>query len=153
MLIFVNETVDMHMKIHEDNARALALAKCGMTPCSKHYVIKYDWFCKHIRPRKSQLVKISSKNQLGDLFTKGLRRVKFSRLQKRLTGKVTPISREALLRGSIAGILPTTQPLYLPLSFEIHLPTYISTYTLYYKVTATSTSTHDNLPSGRRPSQ
>ncbi len=41
---------------------------------------------------------------------------------------VTPISREALSRGSIAGILPTTQPLYLPLSFKVHLPTYLPTY-------------------------
>ena len=41
---------------------------------------------------------------------------------------VTPISREALLRGSIVGILPTTQPLYLPLSFEVHLPTYLPKY-------------------------
>ncbi len=28
----------------------------------------------------------------------------------------------------IVGILPTTQPLYLPLSFEVHLPTYLPTY-------------------------
>jgi hypothetical protein len=41
---------------------------------------------------------------------------------------VTPISREALSRGIIAGILPTTQPLNLTLSFKVHLPTYLPTY-------------------------
>jgi hypothetical protein len=43
-----------------------------MTPRSKHYAVKYHWFCEHIGPRNIQLVKISSSNQLGNLFTKGL---------------------------------------------------------------------------------
>jgi hypothetical protein len=87
--LVVSETADMHIKIHADNVGALALGKlepCRMRPCSKHYAIKYHWFCKHIGPRKIQLVKISSENQLGDLFTKGLSRVKFSRLQKKFMG-------------------------------------------------------------------
>ncbi len=38
------DTAQMHVKIHEDNVGALALGKlepCHMTPCSKHYAIKY----------------------------------------------------------------------------------------------------------------
>jgi hypothetical protein len=73
----------MHRKVHEDNVGALALRKLEprrMTPCSKHYAIKYHWFREHISPRNIQLVHISSDNQLGDLFIKGLSRVKFTRL-------------------------------------------------------------------------
>ena len=79
----------MHVKIHEDNAGALLLGKLEprqMTPCSKHYAIKYHWFREHIGPRNIELVKISSENQLGDLFTKGLDRNIFQRLRKKLMG-------------------------------------------------------------------
>ena len=79
----------MHIKIHEDNVGALTLGKIEpqrMTPRSKDYAVKYHWFCEHIGPRNIQLVKISSSNQLGDLFTKGLSRVLFQGLQKQLMG-------------------------------------------------------------------
>jgi hypothetical protein len=55
-----------------------------MTPCSKHYAIEYCWFCKHIGPQNIHLVKISSEDQIGNLFTKGLSGVKFSKLQKKI---------------------------------------------------------------------
>jgi hypothetical protein len=77
----------LHIKIHEDNVGALALGKLEprrMTPRSKHYAIKYHWFREHIGPRLIQLVKIATDDQLGDLFTKGLTKLKFSRLQKKL---------------------------------------------------------------------
>jgi hypothetical protein len=57
-----------------------------MTPCSEHYAIKYHWFHKHIGPRNIHLVKISSEDQIGNLFTKGLSGIRFSRLQKKLMG-------------------------------------------------------------------
>jgi hypothetical protein len=65
---------NMHIKIHEDNVGALALGKLPhqMTPRSKHYAIKYHWFWEHIGPRNIELVKISSEDQSGDLFMKGL---------------------------------------------------------------------------------
>jgi hypothetical protein len=87
--LIVKETANMHIKVHKDNVGALALEKlkpCRMTPCSKHYAIKYHWFRKHISPQNIQLVHISSDDQLGGLFTKGLSRVKFTRLQKKLMG-------------------------------------------------------------------
>jgi hypothetical protein len=87
--LVVNETADMHIKDHKDNVGALALGKLEprrMTAHSKHYAIKHHCFCKHIGPRKIHLVKISSKEQLGDLSTKGLSGVKFTRLQKKLMG-------------------------------------------------------------------
>jgi hypothetical protein len=76
----------MHIKIHEDNIGALTLGKLEprrMTPRSKHYAIKYHWFREQIGPRNIELVKISSEDQLGDLFTKGLSRIFFSRLSPR----------------------------------------------------------------------
>ncbi len=79
----------MHMKIHEDNVGALALGKLKprqMTPRSKHYAIKYHWFREHIGPRNIVHAKISSEDQLGDLFTKGLSGIKFSWLRKKLMG-------------------------------------------------------------------
>jgi hypothetical protein len=79
----------MHIKIHKDNVGALMLGKLEpqrMTPRSKHYVVKYHWFCEHIGPQNIQLVKISSEDQLGNLFTKSLSQVMFSRLQKQLMG-------------------------------------------------------------------
>jgi hypothetical protein len=57
-----------------------------MTPRSKHYGIKYHWFYKHIGPQNIHLVKISSEDQIGNLFTKGLSGIKFSKLQKKLMG-------------------------------------------------------------------
>ena len=82
-------TTEMHIKIHEDNVGALTLGKLEpqrMTPRSKHYAIKYHWFREQIGPRNIELVHISSENQLGDLFTKGLERIIFQRLRKQLMG-------------------------------------------------------------------
>jgi hypothetical protein len=87
--IELSDTAQMHVKIHEDNVGALALGKLEprqMTPRSKHYAIKYHWFREHIRPGNIELVKISSEDQLGNIFTKGLSRVLFSHLQKKLMG-------------------------------------------------------------------
>ncbi len=79
----------LHIKIHEDNVGALTLGKLEprrMTPRSKHYATKYHWFREQIGPRQIKLVKIATDEQLGDLFTKGLTNVKFSKLQKKLMG-------------------------------------------------------------------
>ena len=87
--LIVHKRADLHIKIHEDNVVALALGKLEprqMTPRLKHYAIKYHWFREHLGPRKIHLVKISSEEQLGDLFTKDLSGTKFSRLQKKLMG-------------------------------------------------------------------
>ncbi len=84
-----NSVAWLHIKVHEDNVGALALGKLEprrMTPRSKHYTIKYHRFSEHIGPRHIQLVKIDTDDQLGDLFTKGLTKIKFSRLQKKLMG-------------------------------------------------------------------
>ena len=81
--------IDLHVKIHEDNAGALTLSNLEprrMTPRSKHYAVKYHWFREHIGPRNIKIVKIPTASQLGDLFTKGLCRVPFERLRKKIMG-------------------------------------------------------------------
>jgi hypothetical protein len=65
--IDLKKETDMHIKIHEDNVGTLIFGKLEprqMTPPSKHYAIKYHWFCKHIEPQNIQLVK----NQYGRSF-------------------------------------------------------------------------------------
>ncbi len=85
----LSDTTEMHVKIHEDNVGALILGQLEprrMTPRSKHYAVKYHWFREHLIPRKIQLVKITLKDQLGDIFTKGLDKIAFQRLRKMLMG-------------------------------------------------------------------
>ena len=86
----------LHVQVHEDNVGALSLGElepCRMTPRSKHYAIKYHWFRENIGfhegpygTRNVKLVKIASKDQLGDIFTKGLLFATFIVLQKKLMG-------------------------------------------------------------------
>ncbi len=87
--LHLKDLIDMHIKVHKDNVGTLILGKLEpqcMTPCSNHYVVKYYWFREHIGPCNVQLVKINTKDQLGDLFTKGLDKIAFERLQKQLMG-------------------------------------------------------------------
>ena len=81
----------IHVKIHEDNVGALTLGKLEprrMTPRSKHYAIKYHWFREKVADpaKRITLVKIDTKNQLGDIFTKGLTKDNFERLRFLLMG-------------------------------------------------------------------
>jgi transposase InsO family protein len=85
----VSKHTNLHTTIYEDNVGALTLGRLEpkrMTPRSKHYAIKYHWFREQIGPRNIQLVKIDTKNQLGDIFTKGLGSVPFSHLRSKLMG-------------------------------------------------------------------
>ena len=84
-------TSNIHCKVHEDNIGALTLGRLEphrMTPHSKHYTIKYHWFHDKVADpsQRISLVKIDTKNQLGDLFTKGLPHVSFVHLRHLLMG-------------------------------------------------------------------
>ena len=75
--------------IHEDNAGALILAETlppQFTPRSKHYALKTIWFREEIVKRGIKLFKISTVEQLGDIFTKSLTKVTFEYLRKKLQG-------------------------------------------------------------------
>lgn len=85
----VRKDTNLHVKVHEDNVGALTLGRLEprrITPRSKHYALKYHWFREHIGPRNIQLVKIDTKEQLGDIFTKGLSPVPFKHLRRKLMG-------------------------------------------------------------------
>ncbi len=85
----VNDKSRFHVRIHEDNVGTLLLGQLEprrMSPCSKHYAIKYHWFREQIKPRGIILQKIDTKEQLGGILTKGLTRVPFEYLRKKLMG-------------------------------------------------------------------
>jgi hypothetical protein len=80
----VKDKSRFHVCIHEDNVGALLLGQLEprrMTPCSKQ-------FREHIVSSDTpiSLVKTETKEQLGDIFTKGLGRVQFEYLRKKLMG-------------------------------------------------------------------
>ncbi len=80
LLLTPPNTAQMHIKIHKDNGSTPILGQPEpkqMTPHSKHHAVKYYCFCKHLVTQKIQLVKITTTDQLGDLFTKGLEKVVF----------------------------------------------------------------------------
>jgi hypothetical protein len=73
----------------EDNNGALSLAKMEpgqMTPCSKHYAVKYHWFRSHLSPNSVNILKIDTNLQKANIFTKGLRVEKFRDIRKLLCG-------------------------------------------------------------------
>ena len=79
----------LHIEVHEDNVGALTLGNLEprrMTPRSKHYAVKYHWFRSQLGPRNIVLTKIASKDQLGDIFTKGLPAIQFKTLRKQIMG-------------------------------------------------------------------
>ena len=79
----------MSVTIHEDNAAALILGNTlppGYTPRSKFFHLETIWFREEIAKRGINLVKVDTKEQLGDMFTKGLVQVTFEHLRKKLMG-------------------------------------------------------------------
>ena len=81
--------VNMNVSVYEDNSGALVLAEMlppQFTPRSKYYAIKTIWFCEQIHTRGIWLIKIETKEQLGDIFTKGLAQPAFEYLRSKLIG-------------------------------------------------------------------
>ncbi|KAL7450492.1 hypothetical protein ACHAWC_005220 [Mediolabrus comicus] len=79
----------MGVTIHEDNAAALILGNTippAFTPRSKFFHLETIWFREEIAKRGINLVKVDTKEQLGDMFTKGLTQVIFEHLRKKLMG-------------------------------------------------------------------
>ena len=70
-----------------DGCRKLAnLEMPRMTPCSKHYAVKYHWFCTHLEPNGITIKRVESSNNISDLLTKGLVGEKLKTLRKLLCG-------------------------------------------------------------------
>ena len=83
------ELVSLHVTVHEDNAGALVLAAAVPPQCttaSKHYAFKTHWFQKRCQELKIVMKKVSTFEQLGDIFTKCVPRAQFEYLRKKLMG-------------------------------------------------------------------
>ena len=79
----------MNVTVHEDIASALILGNTippEYTPRSKFFHLETIWFREQIVKRGIKLIKVDTTEQLGDIFTKGLSRVVFEYLRKKLMG-------------------------------------------------------------------
>ena len=88
------ERASMHTTIWEDNVGALTLANLElpqMTPRSKAIGVRYHWFRQYVSRDNGEdggivIKKVDTKDQIADIFTKGLSRQLFERLRKMLSG-------------------------------------------------------------------
>ena len=83
-----NDTV---VKVFEDNEGALKLASKELpryTPNSKHFGVKYHWFREKLKDPdyNIDILPIDTKDQLADIFTKGLGKVDYSKKRDHLMG-------------------------------------------------------------------
>ena len=66
--------------VWEDNAIALNLENIEpgrFTPISKHYSVKFHWFCSYVKPKSIAVNKIETKEKKVDILTKGLQKATF----------------------------------------------------------------------------
>ena len=76
-------------KVWEDNEGCLLLANSPMpkvTPRSKHFGVKYHWFREKVDGKTIQILPIDTKEQIADIFTKGLKKAEFENKRKLLVG-------------------------------------------------------------------
>jgi len=77
----------LQVTVHEDNNGCLTLARLEpgrYTPRSKHYALEYHWFRTELKTNNIKIVGVDTKLQMADMFTKGLRVVKFQKNRKQL---------------------------------------------------------------------
>jgi len=75
--------------LFDDNAGALSLANLElprMTPRSKHYAAKYNWFRVCLKLENIGVLKVESKRQLADIFVKGFPKSTFENIRELLIG-------------------------------------------------------------------
>jgi hypothetical protein len=73
--------------IFEDNNGAIELATAPkMLSHTKHIAIKYHHFHSKVESSQVLIQRVDTKNQIADIFTKGLPRVDFERLRVMLLG-------------------------------------------------------------------
>ena len=75
--------------VWEDNMGALTLANLDPeqnTPRSKFYDLKVRWFRSHLKPNQIKVLKIDTKEQITNIYTKPLSRPLFEVLRKLLMG-------------------------------------------------------------------
>ena len=83
------KTVSKVSKAWEDNVGTQNLANSKgplMTSRTKHIGIKYHWFRSLIQPNSIDILRIDTKQQRADIFTKGLTRYEFEVKRKLVMG-------------------------------------------------------------------
>ena len=83
------EVASIWSTVFEDNSACEILANMEpprSTPRSKHIAIKYHWFREALKPNNIKIVPIATEEQIADIFTKGLKPIKFEKLRKKLLG-------------------------------------------------------------------
>ena len=82
-----NPKPKLHCKVFEDNRSCIRVAESPkFTPRTKHIAIKYHHFRSHVANKTIEILPISTKDQLADIFTKPLDRVIFIKLRRELLG-------------------------------------------------------------------
>ena len=85
----VNDVEDIipQTVVYEDNEACLKFSRLlKMSPRTKHIGIPYHWFCSKILSLNIAVEPVSTDDQLGDQFTKGLTIVNFLKGRKTLMG-------------------------------------------------------------------
>ena len=73
--------------VHEDNNGALLLAtNQKITARTKYFLVKYHFFWDWVKKGDVKIVKVDTKEQIADIFTKGLPRETFEHLRRLLQG-------------------------------------------------------------------
>lgn len=73
------------IKIHEDNSAAIAIsAKHRRTQRTKHIDVQYFAVCDDVEQKRVEISPVASEDNVADIFTKGLDRVKFEKFRKML---------------------------------------------------------------------
>ena len=77
----------MKSTVFEDNNGALGLASSPkLTPRTRHISVKYHFFKSHVIPGEIEIVKVDTKLQKADIFTKGLTTETFESIRLILMG-------------------------------------------------------------------
>ena len=73
--------------VHEDNEACLKFSNMPkMSPRTKHIALPYHFFRSKVKELEIKVVAISTHDQLGDQFTKGLNEALFVKARKELIG-------------------------------------------------------------------
>ena len=76
-------------KVWEDNIGTENIANSKgtlITPRTKHIGIKYHWLKSMMKPKEIEILRINTKDQRADIFTKGLTRYSFEQVRRQVMG-------------------------------------------------------------------
>lgn len=79
----LNVKVEKPIKIYEDNSSAIIIAKNGsMSKKSKHIEIQYHYVNENYKNGLIDIIKVNTEDNVADIFTKSLNKVKFAKFRE-----------------------------------------------------------------------